>query len=801
MELKNFFAQDDAGNILSGAACYLYQRGTESLIKGLQGPNGVALDNPFITDQQGLIQFAAPNGLYDLRVVTESRDYRIRVQCHDVAEAVVMAPWKRVPLLDAITTVGQMLSSQEVSIWEFASFITSKPNLADRSTWDWTPAINAALDSINATGGGGLYFPPMVYFVAGRISKTSAAGFRGNIKIRGSGMTFSVLKFGYIAKAEGGNEGALINFAGQSGTNFIDGLSIEDIGIDYTLQLNKGGQINSLGKTHPSPAIRGAAAISVTYGANVSIRRVAINDVYGNGITVTRSSFTTVEQCFLLDCGAGNIVSGPTGWDNNGDGIVFFFSFGNVAKNNVVLNRRKFKVSYTEGMSRDVLGLPCGRTGIEFEYPIDRDGGTPKDPPPYMNAFLTAGVLNDLDIASQRRSIISENFIFGYTKGIHIETGVIPQITLNTIMGCHIGAMMSVEYGLVTKNVFHDLGVGMAPQVGYNYYYCGVAVSQYGAEESKPVTVEGNIFEGDGKGVVYGKNNVHVLGNTFKNNGHSLAEIVIGASKIVFSGNFSLMPVGGSHIYAQTSVGLTASDNHFHCKGGLSYLNVRTTGLTLVGNELLNTCIDTAINSNGRGQDVSQNDFYFDEGFAVPWVINSEGGIDQDFTKNNFYFNSLTEVGILLASGNYRINLSSNKFYGKGDAKQLGINVKNNSGGLVLEDNKFIGSPTANSALVNIDWSSNGLTLKRNETLGASSIVLSKGTGKISGPAYVEGNNGSIDMGAEPNTVTNLTTGARRYSRGEKLAYILPTAGGAEGIVCVADGTPGTWKTYGSISA
>jgi len=79
--------------------------------------------------------------------------------------------------------------------------------------------------------------------------------------------------------------------------------------------------------------------------------------------------------------------------------------------------------------------------------------------------------------------------------------------------------------------------------------------------------------------------------------------------------------------------------------------------------------------------------------------------------------------------------------------------------------------------------------------------VLSKGTGKISGPAYVEGNNGSIDMGAEPNTVTNLTTGARRYSRGEKLAYILPTAGGAEGIVCVADGTPGTWKTYGSISA
>lgn len=86
LELKNFFVQDDKGNVLSAATCYLYERGTESLVKVLQGANGLALDNPFVSDQQGLVQFAAPNGLYDLRVVKGSRDYRLRMQCNDVME-------------------------------------------------------------------------------------------------------------------------------------------------------------------------------------------------------------------------------------------------------------------------------------------------------------------------------------------------------------------------------------------------------------------------------------------------------------------------------------------------------------------------------------------------------------------------------------------------------------------------------------------------------------------------------------------------------------------------------------------
>ena len=91
MELKNFFAQDDQGNKLPGATCYLYQRGTESLVGRLLKANGEPLSNPFTAGQEGLIQFAAPNGLYDVRVVSNARDYRIRMQFNDVAETAAAA--------------------------------------------------------------------------------------------------------------------------------------------------------------------------------------------------------------------------------------------------------------------------------------------------------------------------------------------------------------------------------------------------------------------------------------------------------------------------------------------------------------------------------------------------------------------------------------------------------------------------------------------------------------------------------------------------------------------------------------
>jgi hypothetical protein len=91
LELKNFFVQDDHGEVLPGATCYLYQRGTETIVSGLIQANGAGLMNPFVAGDDGLVQLAAANGLYDLRVVTATRDYRIRVQFNDVNDDLAAA--------------------------------------------------------------------------------------------------------------------------------------------------------------------------------------------------------------------------------------------------------------------------------------------------------------------------------------------------------------------------------------------------------------------------------------------------------------------------------------------------------------------------------------------------------------------------------------------------------------------------------------------------------------------------------------------------------------------------------------
>lgn len=54
--------------------------------------------------------------------------------------------WSRLPLLNAIATVHQALDGGPVNIWEnaYASLVVVRPNPADPSTWDWTPALNAA---------------------------------------------------------------------------------------------------------------------------------------------------------------------------------------------------------------------------------------------------------------------------------------------------------------------------------------------------------------------------------------------------------------------------------------------------------------------------------------------------------------------------------------------------------------------------------------------------------------------------------------------------------------------------------
>lgn len=67
MELKTYVAQDSTGAIISGATAALFVNGTDTLATGLVDAADAPLDNPMVADKNGIINFKAPNGIYQLQ--------------------------------------------------------------------------------------------------------------------------------------------------------------------------------------------------------------------------------------------------------------------------------------------------------------------------------------------------------------------------------------------------------------------------------------------------------------------------------------------------------------------------------------------------------------------------------------------------------------------------------------------------------------------------------------------------------------------------------------------------------------
>lgn len=88
MELKTYFAQDAAGNIISSAIVNVFMQGTNTLATGLTRADGTPLENPFAADGAGRIQFRAPDGYYDVQVSAGSGIVQtLTIQCVDYSGA------------------------------------------------------------------------------------------------------------------------------------------------------------------------------------------------------------------------------------------------------------------------------------------------------------------------------------------------------------------------------------------------------------------------------------------------------------------------------------------------------------------------------------------------------------------------------------------------------------------------------------------------------------------------------------------------------------------------------------------
>ncbi|MCO2927868.1 hypothetical protein FA260_32775 [Pseudomonas aeruginosa] len=68
----------------------------------------------------------------------------------DPAKGGELVGWSRNELSEEISTVSSALNGNSINVWEYASLVSNRPNPDDPTTWDWTPAVQAAVNYCNS---------------------------------------------------------------------------------------------------------------------------------------------------------------------------------------------------------------------------------------------------------------------------------------------------------------------------------------------------------------------------------------------------------------------------------------------------------------------------------------------------------------------------------------------------------------------------------------------------------------------------------------------------------------------------
>lgn len=311
-----------------------------------------------------------------------------------------------------------------------------------------------------------------------------------------------------------------------------ENIYLGSINIDCTEQGYKGGSSDDTPlDTAPNPIHYGLIGLFIKNCKNVIIEKCYLNDIYGDGIKILRSSNVRILNNTLLDCSAGLLKYVGDFYDNHGDGIVALESFNVNFIGNTVINTRTYKVSDSSGFSRDVMGLPCGRSGLEFHSSIS--GNT-------TGAEIVIGNGDGKGTGL----IVRDNYVYGYTKGMHMEnfgkTKVVCTIVNNTFVYNHIGTICTLPDTIIDGNTYDSRNIGQAPQIGYNDYSCCIALANYyllnyGIEGY--IRVTNNNFYGGLPAVLLGTNKIVINNNLFNTDSYAIKNASNPIEDIIISNN------------------------------------------------------------------------------------------------------------------------------------------------------------------------------------------------------------------------------------------------------------------------
>jgi hypothetical protein len=190
-----------------------------------------------------------------------------------------------------------------------------------------------------------------------------------------------------------------------------------------------------------------------------------------------------------------------------------------------------------------------------------------------------------------------------------------------------------------------------------------------------------------------------------------------------------------------------------------------------------------------------------------------------NFNAPNRFYNPYEEGGQGFSQFTYPTVVDGG-VHGQGIPKGSGVYVGNYFGQMLVPAGVTTIDPSTNIGFVlaqnrleadhptggqqSLEWSNNDLVWTYARGIGNSSLwsfrLLGEGTTCPVGKRRIEFTNGFgfASLKVFPGTAAP-TSGA--YVRGDRIINTAPAAGGNMGWICVAGGSPGTWKSFGAIAA
>lgn len=688
-------------------------------------------------------------------------------------------------------------------------------------TTDDGNAIKLAWDYIT-TNGGVLYFAGKTYYIGTtRIKISYSANLKPHI-IKGCGQT-TILKFGDIppsglaSDANWVKEEPLIQYLGNSGTNYIPSVTIQDLTIDYSLQSNKGGtSLSTLSTTHPTPYSLGVWGIYFMYALTPSIKNVKLNEIYGDGIIIRKSTMPTVDSCYFYNVSAGNILTRYTpqnmASDSNGGCVFLWACHGGIVQNNTCWNTRVYLanvVSIDNGTQ--IQNTLCGYIGIWAEYGYDQNitssGG--ETAPPLISTYINYNSVNvDKWNNESYGAVIKNNTVYGYTIGIKSEGFNEALICQNTVLNCYITIFAASTRSVISENWTDMLYCDnrTCPQGGFQtvrgHIVChnyssiidgartGVTISKnkcyatnYTAMRLDRIAaqVDNNMFRfARGTSSFFDINlSSLVYGTTITNNIFFIDDTISGFNTsnlqyhdhIIFSDNTFInnSSYKATLAFRNTCKDVVLRDNHFN---GYFYIALQ--------------CSSTVENNTFDSWKPINSIYYTDKLFEVTDTSYIDG--------NTFRINSSTTTGQIVISSNYTTFINN-----KIDVQETGttsasawVYCPSGSSGLIFKNNNLLNGQ--NTTPLFYLFNSHYPTFDNNTTSG---VLIIRG-GSMYAPISIGVNKCSSLWSVQPselNTSANISSNITPYI-GLKMNYITPISGGKEGEIYTSSG----WKTFGSIS-